>query len=91
MSGKAHLFTYLISSKIIICISFAAAKQAVSTAGTEKKQSEMELEHIKSELVKKEKQLNQNSKSYSQDVANLAKAEKEVAAMAVSARFPGIQ
>lgn len=59
-----------------------SAKQAVSTASTEKKESEMELEHIKSELVKKEKLLNENSKTYSRDVAALAKMDKEVANIA---------
>ncbi|XP_026292869.1 structural maintenance of chromosomes protein 2 [Frankliniella occidentalis] len=59
-----------------------AAKQAVSTASSEKKQSEMEMQHIKSELLKKEKLLNENSKTYSHDVATLAKLDKEVTAMA---------
>ncbi|KAK3911305.1 Structural maintenance of chromosomes protein 2 [Frankliniella fusca] len=59
-----------------------AAKQAVSAASSEKKQSEMELQHIKSELAKKEKLLKENSKTYSHDVASLEKVEKEVAAMA---------
>lgn len=43
----------------------------------------MELEHLKSELVKKDKLLNDNSKSYSHDVAALAKMDKEVATIAV--------
>lgn len=64
-------------------LSYLGAKQAVSTASTEKKESEMELEHIKSELVKKEKLLNENSKTYSRDVAALAKMDKEVASIAV--------
>lgn len=55
------------------------AKQAVSNASTEKKESEMEMEHIKTELGKKEKLLNQNSKTYTQDLATLAKLDKEVA------------
>lgn len=62
---------------------YPGAKQAVSTASTEKKQSEMELEHIKSELVKKEKLLNENSKTHSHDVTALAKMDKEVAVIAV--------
>ena len=74
-----HLFSFTYLS-LCYCL---GAKQAVSTASTEKKESEMELEHIKSELVKKEKLLNENSKTYSHDVAALAKMDKEVANIAV--------
>lgn len=69
---------------VLKSLSISGAKEAVSNATTEKKQSEMELEHIKGELTKKEKLLTENSKSYNQDVAALDKLEKEVAKLAVS-------
>ncbi len=47
----------------------------------------MELQHIKSELVKKEKLLNENSKTYSHDLASLEKLDKEVANMTVSTKY----
>lgn len=59
-----------------------SAKQAVSNASSEQKQSEMELTHIKSELTKKEKLLNENSKTYSRDLQTLERMEKEVATLA---------
>ena len=64
----------------------SAAQQGVTTAETEIKQSQMQLEHSRAQLAKKEKMLGGSEKGYSQDLANLQKMEKEVATLSVSLR-----